>query len=69
MVQINIKITNSEGRIFLNIDLERDLAAGVYLSEAPFPTRFVLGVVQQFCGFGIWSNTQCITPVDALHTP
>jgi hypothetical protein len=22
----------------------------------------------QFCRVGIWSNTQCITPVDALHT-
>ncbi len=23
---------------------------------------------KQFCRFGIWSNTQCKTPVDALHT-
>jgi hypothetical protein len=45
-----------------------DLAAGVYLSEASSPPRFLLGVVKQFCRFGIWSNTQCITPVDALHT-
>ncbi len=28
----------------------------------------MFGVVKQFCSFGIWSNTQCITPVDALHT-
>ncbi len=26
------------------------------------------GVVKQFCRFGIWSMTQCITPVYALHT-
>ncbi len=34
---------------FLEIDLLGDLTKGVYLSEA--------GVVKQFCGFGIWSNT------------
>ncbi len=46
------------------------LAAGVYLSEAHYPPRFLFGVVKQFCRFGIWSNTctKCITHVDALHT-
>jgi len=43
----------------------RDLTASIYLSEAPSPPRF--WVVQQFCRFGIWSNTQCMTPVYALH--
>jgi hypothetical protein len=27
------------------IDLKRDFAAGVYLSETPFPSRFLFGVV------------------------
>jgi hypothetical protein len=44
-----------------------DLAASIYLSEAPFPPRFLFGVLKQFCMFGIWSNTQCKTPVDALY--
>ncbi len=69
MDQITIKTPNPKGRLFfLKIDLLRNLAAGVYLSEAPSPLRFLFGVVKQFCRFGIWSNTQCITPVDALHT-
>ena len=46
----------------------RDFAAGVYLSEAPSPPRVLFGVVKQLCRFAIWSNTQCITLVDALHT-
>ncbi len=37
MDQISIKTTNPEGRLVLKIDLQCDLAAGVYLSEAPFP--------------------------------
>ncbi len=65
--QITIKTPNPKGRLFLKIDLERDLAAGVYLSEAPSPPRFLFGVVKQFCRLGICSNTQCITPVDALQ--
>jgi hypothetical protein len=32
------------------------------------PPRFLFGVVKQFCRFEIYSNIQCITPVDALHT-
>ncbi len=40
-----------------------DLVAGVHLSEAPSPPRFLFEVVKQFCGFGIWSNTKCITPI------
>jgi hypothetical protein len=43
------------------------LAAGVYLSEAPSPPRFLFGVVKQFCRFGIWSHTQCIIPEYALR--
>jgi hypothetical protein len=53
---------------FLKIDQKRYFAAGVYLYEAPFPPWFLFGVVKQFCRFGIWSNTQCINPVYALHT-
>jgi hypothetical protein len=45
-----------------------DLAASVYLSEAPSPPRFLFGVQKQFCRFRIGSNTQCVTLVDALHT-
>ncbi len=26
-----------------------DFAKGAYLSEAPFPPRFLFGVVKQFC--------------------
>jgi hypothetical protein len=66
--QITIKTPNPKGRLFLKINMERDLAADVYLSEAPSPPRFLFGVVKQFCRFGICSNTQCITPVDTLHT-
>jgi hypothetical protein len=44
-----------------------DLAAGVYLSEAPSPPTFLFGVVKQFCRLGIWSHTQCITPEYALY--
>jgi hypothetical protein len=43
------------------------LAAGVYAYEAPSPPRFLFLVVKQFCRFEIWSNTQCISPVYALH--
>ncbi len=32
------------------------------------PARFLFGMVKQFCRFGIWSNTQCMTPVNTLHT-
>jgi hypothetical protein len=53
MDQITIKTSNPEGRIFLKNDLERDLAEGDYLSEAPSPPRFLFGVVKQFCRFGI----------------
>jgi hypothetical protein len=60
MEQINIKTPNPTCQLFLKIDLYRDLAAGVYLSEAPWESNF--------CRFGIWSNAQCITPVHALHT-
>jgi hypothetical protein len=45
------------------------LGSRCYLSEAPLPFQvFVFGVVKQFCGFGIWSSTQYITAVYALHT-
>jgi hypothetical protein len=52
---------------FLKIDQLRDVAAGNYLSAAPSPPRFLFGVEKQFCKFGIWSNTQCLTPVYALQ--
>jgi hypothetical protein len=44
-------------RLLLKIDLERALAAGVCLSEAPSPPRFLFGVVKQFYRFGIGSIT------------
>jgi hypothetical protein len=44
MDQITIKKPNPKGRLFLKIDLERDLAAGVYLSEAPSPSSFLFGL-------------------------
>jgi hypothetical protein len=44
------------------------MAAGVYLSKAHSTPRLLFGLAKQFCRFGIWSNAQCITPVDALHT-
>ncbi len=34
----------------------------------PSPPRFMFGMLKQFCKFGIWSNPQCLNPVDALHT-
>jgi hypothetical protein len=43
------------------------LVEGGYLSEAPSTSKLLFGVVKQFCMFGIWSNTQCITPEYALH--
>jgi hypothetical protein len=66
MDRIALKTPNPKCRLFLKI--EGYLAACVYLSEAPSPPRFLLGVVKQFCRFLIRSNTQCITLVDALHT-
>jgi hypothetical protein len=45
-----------------NLPVMGDLAAGVYLSEAP-----CFEVVKKFCRFEIWSNTQCINPVNALY--
>jgi hypothetical protein len=33
--------SNPKRRLFLKIDLQRDLAAGVYLSEEPSPPRFL----------------------------
>ncbi len=43
---------NPKCRLFWKIDL----AAGVYLSEALSPPRFLFRVVKQFCRFGISSN-------------
>ena len=37
MDQISLKTPNPKCRLFLKIDQERYLAAGVYLSEAPDP--------------------------------
>ncbi len=69
MDQITLKTPNPTGSLFLKIDMKRDLAAGVYLSdEAPCSPRFLSGVVKHCCiRFGICSNTQFITPVDALR--
>jgi hypothetical protein len=41
MDQISIKTPNPKCRLFLKIEQLRYLAAGVYLSEAPFPPRFL----------------------------
>jgi hypothetical protein len=68
MNQKALKTPNPKCRLFLKIDLSRDLAACIYKSEAHSPPRFLFGVVKQFCRFKIWSNTQCITHVDVLHT-
>ncbi len=68
MDQIIIKTTGPKGPLFLKIYLKRDLAAGVYLPEAPSPPWFLFGVVKQFFWFRIWLNILFITPVDALHT-
>jgi hypothetical protein len=53
--------------VFLKIDLLRDLAAGVYMSEAPSPPRFLLGV------FGVYTMyNSCIcspqTPIPPHYT-
>ncbi len=58
MDQITIKAPNPKCRLYWCL-IE---------SEAPSHPRFLFGVVKQFCWFGIWSNTQSITPVDSLHT-
>ena len=42
MDQIPIKTPDPKGRLFLKIELLRDLAAGAYLSEAPL-LDFCLG--------------------------
>ncbi len=67
--KITIKTPNPKCRHFLKIELYRDLAGG---AEAPSPPRFLFGMVKQFCGFGISSNTQCITMIlhmlSSLHT-
>ncbi len=42
MDQITIKTPNPKCRLFLKIDLKRDLAAGVYLSEAPWGGKALL---------------------------
>jgi hypothetical protein len=43
---------------------KNDFAASVHLSEAPSSLRFLFGVVQQFCRFCIWSDTECKTPAE-----
>jgi hypothetical protein len=40
-----VKTPNPKCRLFLKIYQSRYLAAGVYLSEAPSPPRFLFGVV------------------------
>jgi hypothetical protein len=46
MDQISMKKQNPKCRLFLKIDLYRDLAAGVYLSEAPDPLPLLPPVTQ-----------------------
>ncbi len=43
MDQITIKTPNPKCRLFLKNVMQRDLAAGVYLSADPSPPRFCLG--------------------------
>ncbi len=63
MDQISIKTPNPKCRHFL-----RYLVAGFfYLSEASHLLFGVVILVKQFYRFGIWSNTQCITPVYTLR--
>jgi hypothetical protein len=45
MDQISIKTPNPKCQIFLKIDQEGFLAAGVYLSEAPSPPRFLKAIL------------------------
>jgi hypothetical protein len=42
MDQITIKTPNPKCRLFLKIDLERELAAGVYVSEAPWGGKAIV---------------------------
>jgi hypothetical protein len=49
MDQMTKKTPNPKCRLFLKIDLGRGLAAGVYLSEAPWGGKAI-------CWFGIWSS-------------
>jgi hypothetical protein len=44
MDQISIKTPNPKYRLFLKIYQHRYFAAGVYLSEASSPPRFLFGV-------------------------
>ncbi len=67
MDQITAKTQNPKGRLFYKIDLLRDLAAGVYLSEAHCPPWFMFGVLKEFCRFGT-GQIHCACSVDALHT-
>jgi hypothetical protein len=46
MDQITLKTPNPKCRFFLKIDLYGDLAAGVYLTEAPSPPRSMFGVIK-----------------------
>ncbi len=57
MDQISVKTPNRKCRLFLKIDQERDLAAGVC---GPLPSYVLFGVLKQFCRFGIWSNTSVL---------
>jgi hypothetical protein len=50
MDKITIKTPNPKGRLFCKLYLSRDLAAGVYLSEAPSPPRFLFVVVRNVEG-------------------
>ncbi len=51
-------IENNAKCSYLKNVLKMVFAPGVYLSEAPSPTRFLFGVLRQFCRFWIWSDLQ-----------
>jgi hypothetical protein len=67
MDRITLKTPNPKGRLLKKMT-SKGIWRQLYLPEAPSPPSFLFGVVKQFFRFGIWSNTQCVTPVDDLHT-
>ncbi len=70
MDQITIKKPNPKGRLFLKIDLERDLAAGVYLSGMAWP-----GALADPCLLSVWNcerhthQSNVYVKVKSLHKP
>jgi hypothetical protein len=54
---------------FLKIVLQRDMAAGDYLSEAPSPPRFLFGMVKQFVGWDLVKYTVFNSCISSPHNP